>query len=83
MSIAVIGGKLYINHLKNTNHVHKDSNKYMSFLITLGTNISGLDTVFYDGVIQTGLEKIFHTLKHLYDRIIINPFEICFHEGSL
>ena len=47
---AVIGGKLYSNKPKNINHVHKDSKDMVSVIITVGKNIIGGDTVFYDGV---------------------------------
>ena len=45
--MAVIGGKLYRNHPKNLNHVHKDTKYLVSVIITLGKNISGGETVFY------------------------------------
>ena len=48
--MAVIGGKLYRKHPKNLNHVHKDIKYLISVIITLGKDISGGDTVFYDGV---------------------------------
>ena len=44
------GGKLYRNHPKNMNHVHKDIKYLVSVIITLGKDISGEDTVFNDGV---------------------------------
>ena len=47
-SMAITGGKLYRNHPKNLNHVHKDTKDLVSVIITLGKNISGGDTVFYD-----------------------------------
>ena len=46
----VIGGKLYSNQPKNLNHVHKDSKDMVSVIITMGKDISGGDTMFYDGV---------------------------------
>ena len=46
----VIGGKLYHNHPKNLNHMHKDVKYLVSVIITLVKDISGGDTVFYDGV---------------------------------
>ena len=49
-SMAVIGGKIYSNHPKNMNHVHKDNKDMISVIITVGKYISGGDTVFYDGV---------------------------------
>ena len=36
MSIAVIGGKLYINKPKNMNHVHKSSKDLVFVMINLG-----------------------------------------------
>ena len=56
-SMAVVGGKLYSNHPKNLNHVHKDSRDMVSIIITMGTNISGGDTVFYDGVKTSDLRE--------------------------
>ena len=34
--MAVIGGKLYRNHSKNMNHVHKETKDLDSVIITLG-----------------------------------------------
>ena len=39
-SMAIIGGKLYRNHPKNLNHVHKDTKDLVSVIITLGEDIS-------------------------------------------
>ena len=82
-SMAVIGGKLYSNHHKNMNHVHKDSKYLVSVIITLGKNISGGDNVFYDGVKTSDLGSRAHILKHLYEIMIFGPFEKVFHEGTL
>ena len=35
-SMAVIGDKLYINHPKNLNHVHKDNKDIVYVIITAG-----------------------------------------------
>ena len=35
-SMDVIGGKLYSNHRKNLNHVHKGTKYLVSVIITLG-----------------------------------------------
>ena len=48
--MAVIGGRFFSNHSINLNHLHKDIKYLVSVIITLGVNISGGDTVFYDGV---------------------------------
>ena len=82
-SMAIIGGKLYRNHPKNLNHVHKYTKYLVSVIITLGKNISGGDTVFYDGVKTSDLGSRAHILKHLHGRIIFGPFEKVFHEGTL
>ena len=52
----------------------------MYFIITMGTNISGGFAVFYDRVKMIELVKRAHVLKHLHGRIILGPFERCFHE---
>ena len=49
----------------------------MSVIITLGVNISGGYTVFYDGVKITDVVNRAHILKHLHGRIIFGPFEKC------
>ena len=74
-SIAVIGGKLFSNHLKNMNHSHKDTKDLVSVIINLGTNISGGDTVFYNGVKTSDLGNRTHVLKHLHGRMIFGPFD--------
>ena len=82
-SMAVIGGKLYRNHPKNRNHMHKDVKDLVSVIITLGKDISGGDTVFYDGVKSSDFGSRAHILKHLHGRIVFGPFGNVFHEGTL
>ena len=41
--MSVIGGRLFSNHHKNMNHVHKDGNDFVSVVLALGGNISGGD----------------------------------------
>ena len=81
--MAIIGGKLYSNHPKNLIHLHKDSKYLVSVMITLGENISGGDTVFNDGVKTSDFGSRSHVLKHLYERIILRPFENKIHEGTI
>ena len=45
-SMAVIGGRLYRNHPKNLNNMHKDVKYLVSVIITLGKYVIGGDTVF-------------------------------------
>ena len=72
--MAIIGGKLFSNHPENLNRVHKDSNYFVSVIITLGGGISGEDTVFYDGVKTSELGSISHVLKKLHRRMIFGTF---------
>ena len=81
--MAVIGGKLYSNHPKNLNRVHKDTKDMVSVIITVGKNISGGDTVFYFGVKTSDLGSRAHMLKHLHGRMIFVPFGKIFREGTL
>ena len=81
--MTVIGVKLYSNHPKNMNHVHKYSKDMVSVIITVGKNISGGYTVFYDGVKTSHLGSRSHILKHLHGRMICGPFEKVSHEGTL
>ena len=73
-SMAVIGGRLFSNHPKNLNHVHKDSKDLFSFIITLGKYISGVYTVFYDGLKTSDLGSRDHVLKDLHVGIIFGLF---------
>ena len=83
ISMAVIGGKLYSNHPKNLNHVHKDAKYLVSNIITVGKDISGGDTVFYDVVKSSELGIRAHILKHLHGRIVFGPFAKVFRESTL
>ena len=74
-SMAVIGGKLYSNHPKDLNNLHKDTKYMISVIITVGKDISGCDTMFYDGVKTSDLGSRDHILKHLHGRMIFGPFE--------
>ena len=79
----VIGGKIYSNHPKHMNHVHKYSKDMVSVIITVGKNISGWDTVFYYGVKASDLGSRNYILKPLHVRMICGPIENVFHEGTL
>ena len=82
-SMAIIGGKLYRNHPKNMNHVHKDTKDLVSVIITLGEYISREYTVFYYGVKPSDFGSRAHILKNLHGIMIFGPFEKVFHEGTL
>ena len=81
--MAVIGGKLYRNHPKNLNHMHRDIKYLVSVIITLGKDISGGDTVFYYGVKSSDFGSRSHILKHLHGIMVFGPFENVFREGTL
>ena len=72
--MVVIGDKLFSNHPKNMNHVHRDTNDYLYVIITLETNIIGGDTVFYASVKESDLGNRAHSLKHLHGIIIFGAF---------
>ena len=69
-SMGVIGVRLFSNHHKNMNHVHKDIKDLVSVIITLGENISGGEAMFYDRVKTSDLGSRAHVLKHLHERMI-------------
>ena len=73
--MAVIGGKLYSDHPKNMKHVHKYSKYLVYIIINLVGDISGGDTVFYDGVKTSNLGSRAHVLNNLHGRMIFGPFE--------
>ena len=81
--MTVIGGKLFSNHPKNLNNVHKDSNYLVSFIIPAGKDISGGETVFYDEVKTSDLVSRSHILKTFHKRMIFGTFERIFLEGTL
>ena len=45
-SLTTIGVHLYTRHVKNLNHVHKDSKDLLSVIIILGTDVNDGETVF-------------------------------------
>ena len=55
----------------------------VSVIITLGRNIIGGDTVFYDGMKTCDFGNRSHILKHSHGRMIFGPFEKVFHEGTM
>ena len=73
--MAVIHGKLFSNHPKNLSHVNKDSKYLVSVIITVGGNMRGGETMFYDGVKISDLGSRAHVFKHLLRRMIFGPFE--------
>ena len=81
-AMSVIGDRLFSNHPKNINHVHKYSKDLVSVIITMGGNINVVDSVFYDGVKTFDLGSIADVFKILHGRMIFGPFEK-FHEGTL
>ena len=56
-SIAIIGGKIYSNYTKHIKHANKYGKELFSGIVTLGSYVSGKDTVFYYGVIYSDLDK--------------------------
>ena len=74
-SMAVIGGKLFSNHPKILNHVHKDSKDSVPVMITMEKYIRGGGTVFYDRLETSDLGSRSRVLKHLHGRMIFGPFE--------
>ena len=63
--------------------MQKDVKDFVSVIITLGKDISGGDTVFYDGVKSSDFGSRAHILKFLHGRMVFGPFEKVFHEGTL
>ena len=55
----------------------------VSAIITLGKDISEVDTVFYDGVKSFDFWSRAHILKHSHGRMVFSPFEKVFHEGNM
>ena len=80
--MAIIGGILFINHHKNLNHVHKYSKYFVSVIITPGVNISGGDTLFYDGIKTYDLGSRVYVLIHLRGRTVSGQFGGKIHEGT-
>ena len=63
--------------------MHKDVKDLFSVTITLGKDIIGGDTVFYDGVKSCDFGNRAHILKHSHGRMVFGPFEKVFHEVTL
>ena len=72
--MAFIGSRIFSNHHKNLNYVHKDSKDLVSGIITMGKYISGRDNVFNYEVKTSDMGSRAHILKDLHRRIIFGPF---------
>ena len=79
-SLATIGGNLFTIHPKNHNHVQKDVNDLLSVIIILVPNVHDGETVFYDGVNMSDIEKRAHILKHSNGRFVVGAFYIILYE---
>ena len=55
----------------------------MYIILNLGTNPSGGDTVFYDGVKPSDLGNRAHVIKHIHGKMIFGPFEKYFNEVTI
>ena len=62
--VLPIGGNLFTRHLKNINHVQKDSNNRLSVIIILGTDFHGYETILFNGMNMNDIRKRAHFLKH-------------------
>ena len=82
-SLETIGGNLYTRHVKNINHVHKDSKDLLLAIIILATDVHGGETVFYDGENMNDIWKRAHVLNHSHGRCVIGSFDKILHECSI
>ena len=73
--MAIIGGKLFSNHPKNMNHVHRYKKDLLSVITTMVKNIRGGDTMFYNELKTSDLGSRSHVEKHLNGIMIFGPFE--------
>ena len=81
-SLATIGGNLFSRHPKNINHVHKYSNYLLSVIITLGTNVNGVETVFNEITIYY-IGKRENYIKNSHRRCVVGAFDKIVYEGSI
>ena len=82
-SFATIGGNLFTIHLKNINHLHRDSNNLMSVIIILITDVNGGKTVFCDGDKMNDIRKRAHVLKNSHVRFVVGAIDKILHEVSI
>ena len=82
-SLETIGRNLYTRHVKNINHLHKDSKDLLSMIIILGADVNGDETVFYDGENMNDIGKRAHVLKNSHGRFVIGYSDKILHEGSI
>ena len=74
-SLARIGINLFTRHKKKLNHVHRDSNNFLSVIIILVTNVHGGETLFHDGVNMNYIVKRANVLKHSNGRCVFGAFD--------
>ena len=63
--------------------MHKDMKDLVSVIITLGKDIIGGETVFYDIVKSCDFGNRAYILKHSHGRMVFGPFEKKIHKGTL
>ena len=78
-----IAANVFTKHLKNLNHVHKESNNLLPVIIIWGKNVHGGETVFYNGENMNYIGKIVSVLKESYVRCVVGPFDKTLHEGYI
>ena len=82
-SFTAVGGNLFTRHLKNLNHVHKDSNNILSVIIILGKKVHGGKPFFNNEKKMNDIGKIAHVLKHSRRRCVFGPFDKIIYEDSI
>ena len=76
-SLEKIRGNLFTRHMKNRNHVYKDSINLLSVIIILGKTFHGGETFFYDGTNMNYIGKRAHVLNHSHVLIRVPGTQSC------
>ena len=82
ISLATIGGYLFMIHPKKLNHIHKESNDLMSVIVILVIDVHGDKIMFY-GMTTNDIWKTANFLKHSHKGCVVGAFDKSLHEGSI
>eukprot|EP01047_Picozoa_sp_COSAG01_P023467 COSAG01_NODE_1420_length_10367_cov_10.597098_9_plen_551_part_00 len=83
VSGTIFNAMTLVGDLRNgNNHIHIDKNDICSLIIMFGANISGGNTLYYDGPNDKAPGNIVHSEPFAHGKFQVGPFETKVHAGE-
>ena len=83
VSGTIFNAMTLVGDLRNgNNHIHTDKNDICSLIIMFGANISGGNTLYYDGPNDKAPGNIVHSEPFAHGKFQVGPFETKVHAGQ-